>query len=245
MLCHIRVLMKLIPAMTIMHRKIAIVEDGKYEYLRNNGGQFRSPSNLVQELDSDEIFILDIDGLERSSPNLSTIKKIAAYKDVWLDAGAQDIEDMMDHFVSDAAQVVFGTKSLRNLRELEEAAELSEKIIFSIDYHGKIISPDREIADMSIEQLVDAVKDFEGLNTAILMDLGSHRDKTPIDLNHITSMVGAFSEVYVSAHVIPEDYQALEDAGVSGIIRDFRTIEKADSVQSNDPQAQETEAYDE
>ena len=216
--------MKLIPAMSIMQKRIAIVENGKYEYLQNSEGQFRSPTKVAQELESDEIFILDIDGLERSSPNLGTIKKIAAYKDVWLDAGTQDIEDMMDLFVNDASEVVFGTKSLRNLKELEDAAEMSEKIIFSIDYHGIIISPDHEIADMNVDQLVDAVKDFKELDTAIFMDLGSHQNKTPVDLNHIASMVGAFSNVYVSAHVIPEDYQALEDAGVTGLIMDFRTV---------------------
>ena len=234
MLGSISCLMKLIPAMTIMHRRVAIVENEKYEYLQNSEGQFRSPPKLAQGLDSNEIFILDIDGLERSSPNLSTIKKMAAYKDVWLDAGAQDIEDMMDHFVSDASQVVFGTKSLRNLKELEEAAELSEKIIFSIDYQDKIISPDRSIVDMSIDKLADSVKDYEGLDTAILMDLGSHKDKTPVNMGHIASMVSTFSNVYVSAHVIPEDFQALEDAGIKGIIVDFRTIEKAGPAQAKD-----------
>ncbi|MCK5309457.1 MAG: hypothetical protein KAJ64_02310 [Thermoplasmata archaeon] len=231
--------MKLIPAMTILHRRVAIVENGRYEYLQNPEGQFRSPTKLAQEFDSNEIFILDIDGLERSSPNLGTIRKIAAYKDIWLDAGTQDVEDMMDLFVSDASQVIFGTKSLRNIRELEEAAELSEKIILSIDYHGKIISPDREISGMSIDQLVDAVKDFEGLGTAILMDLGSQKDKTPVDMGHITSLVNAFSEVYVSAHVIPEDFSNLEDAGIKGIIWDFRTIGEVDLGQVEDTYSEE------
>ena len=226
--------MKLIPAMTILHRRVAIVENGRYEYLQNSEGQFRSPTKLVQEFDSNEVFVLDIDGLERSSPNLSTIRKIAAYKDIWLDAGTQDVEDMMDLFVSDASQVIFGTKSLRNISELEEATELSEKIILSIDYHDKIISPDREISGMSVDKLVNAVKDFQGLNTAILMDLGSQKDKTPVDMGHIANMVNGFSEVYVSAHVIPEDFSNLEDAGVKGIIWDFRTIKDANSGQVED-----------
>jgi len=216
--------MKLIPAMSIMHRKVAVVENGRYDYLRNSEGKFRSPSNLAQELEGREIFILDIDGLERSSPNLSTVKKIAAYKDVWLDAGTQDVEDMMDLFVNDASEVVFGTKSLQSLEELKDASELSEQIIISIDYHDKIISPNEEIADMDVDQFVDAVKKFESLNKAIFMDLGSHQDKTPVDLDLIGCLSKVFSEVYVSAHVIYEDYPALENAGVSGLIRDFRTI---------------------
>ena len=219
--------MKQIPAISILHRRVAIVENGKYKYLQNSDGKFRNPKNLAQELESGVIFILDIDGLERSSPNLATIKKIAAFKDIWLDAGAQDIEDMMDLFVSDASEVILGTKSLSDLKELQDAAEMSEQIIFSIDYDGKILSPDPKIAKMSIDQLLDAVKDFK-LDSAIFMDLGSHRDKTPIDLKIVSRMAKQFENLYVSAHTIPEDYEALENAGVTGLIIDFRTFARPD-----------------
>ncbi len=216
--------MKIIPAISIMHKHVAVVERGRYEYLRTQDGLFRSPVNVVQELSGDEIFILDIDGLERSSPNTGTIKKIAAYKDTWLDAGTQDIDDMMDLFVNDAEYVVMGTKSLHSLDVLEEAAELSDKIIFSIDYDDGIISPDEKISIMNIDQLAEIVKNFKGLDTVIFMDLGSHRNKTPVDLSIISKLTKLFKNVYVSAHVIPDDYSYLEEAGVAGIIRDFRTL---------------------
>ena len=216
--------MKIIPAISIMHKHIAVVEGGSYQYLRTQDGLLRSPVNVVQELSGEEIFILDIDGLERSSPNLGTIKKIAAYKEVWLDAGTEDVNDMMDLFINDAEYVVIGTKSLHNLDELEEAAELSDKVIFSIDYDDGIISPDVSIYDMNIDTLAEAVSNFKDLHTIIFMDLGSHRNKTPVDLNIISKLTKLFKNVYVSAHVIPDDYSFLEEAGVAGLIRDFRTL---------------------
>ncbi|MCK5024534.1 MAG: hypothetical protein KAR56_02845 [Thermoplasmata archaeon] len=216
--------MKFIPAISIMHNHIAVVEHGMYQYLRTGNGLFRSPVNVIQELPGEEIFIFDIDGLERSSPNLGTIKKIAAYKDIWLDAGTQDIDDMMDLFVNDAEYVVIGTKSIRSLDELEEAAELSDKIIFSIDYDSGIISPDKNISDMDVDSLAEIVKDFKGLDTIIFMDLGSHRNKTPVDLNILTSLTELFKNVNVSAHVIPDDYPFLEEISVAGLIRDFRNM---------------------
>lgn len=221
---YINRLMKIIPAISIMHNHIAVVERGRYEYLRTQNGLLRSPVNVIQELSGDVIFILDIDGLERSSPNMNTIKKIAAYKETWLDAGTQDVNDMMDLFVNDAEYVVMGTKSLHSLDELAEAAELSDKVIFSIDYDDGIISPDYGISEMSIEKLAEIIKCFKGLDTVIFMDLGSHRNKTPVDLNIIASLTKLFKNVYVSAHVIPDDYTFLEEAGVAGLIRDFRTL---------------------
>ena len=223
---HFSTLMKLIPAMSILHGRIAIVNGGRYEYLQNSEGEFRNPVKLARELPGDEIFIMDIDGLERSSPNLKTIKKIAAFKDIWLDAGSQDSEDMMDLFVSDAAEVVLGTKALESLEELRDAAEMSAQIIFSIDYDGRILSPVDEINSMDISGIIDAVKDFR-IDTVILMDLGSHRDKTPVDLGIIRQLADAFEDVYISAYTIRDDYDALEEAGVKGIIRDFRTIQEA------------------
>ncbi len=194
----------------------------------------RSPVNVVQELPGDEIFLFDIDGMERSSPNLGTIKKIAAYKDIWLDAGTEDVHDMMDLFVNDAEYVVIGTKSLHSLDVLEEAAELSDKIIFSIDYDDGIISPDYDVSKMNIEQLAEAVRKFKDLDTMIFMDLGSHRNKTPVDLNVIAGLTKLFKNVYVSAHVIPDDYSFLEEAGVAGLIRDFRSIEKINAPEMPD-----------
>lgn len=217
--------MKFIPAITIYHGRIAVVEGGTYEFLRTEDGRFRNPVNVVQELSGDEIFVLDIDGLERSSPNLGTIKRIGAYKDVWLDAGAQDVDDMMDLFVNDADYVVMGTKSIRNMNMLKQALEISDRIIFSVDWDGGIISPDDEIMRMDIRRLAETVSGFGEADSVIFMDLGSHRDRTPVDLGIIGMLKDYFDNVHVSAHVIPEDYGNLEDIGISGIIRDFRKME--------------------
>ncbi len=218
--------MKLMPAISIKQRRVAIVEDGHYEFLKNREGQFRKPTNLLQELKSDTIYVLDIDGLERSSPNMATIKNMAAFKDIWLDAGTQDIEDMMDLFVNDASEVVFGTKTLTSLEELEEAAELSERIIFSLDYNDEILSPNKEISKMSLDELCSRVSGFKGLDTAILMDLGSIKDGTPADLGMIRAMANHFQTLFVSAHVVADDLDAIEGAGAAGMIVDFRTLKE-------------------
>ena len=216
--------MKLIPAISVMHGRIVVVDGGRYEYLRTPDGKFRNLVNAIQELQGGDIFVLDIDGLERSSPNLGLIKKIAAYKNVWMDAGIQDIEDMMDLFVNDAEYAIIGTKSIKNLDEPEQAAELSDKVIFSIDYDDGIISPDRDVAEMTIRQIAETVRGFRGLHTVIFMDLGSHRNKSKIDINAAISLTEYFRDVYVSASLTDDDENALNDAGIKGIIRDFRMI---------------------
>lgn len=219
--------MKLIPAISIKDGHVAIVENGQYTYLRNSDGQFRSPVNLVKELELlvGEVFILDIDGLEKNSPNLDTVKRIAAFRDVWLDAGTIDAESMMDLFVSDASRVVMGTLTLESLDELRKALEISENIIFSIAYDGGIVSPNPRVSGMDLDHLLKEIDEFPKLQAGMWFDLGGLRDRTPPDPNIISKMAGHFDEFYVSGHMPEASVDALKDSGVSGIVIDFRTLE--------------------
>ena len=219
--------MKLIPAISIKDGHVAMVENGQYTYLKNSDGQFRSPVNLVRELELlvGEVFILDIDGLEKNSPDLDTVKRIAAYRDVWLDAGTIDAESMMDLFVSDASRVVMGTLTLESLDELRKGLEISENIIFSIAYDKGIVSPDPQVSGMDIDNFLKRISEFPGLKTGMLFDLGGLRDRTPPDPNIISKIGGHFEEFYVSGHMPDANVDTLKDSGVSGLIIDFRTME--------------------
>jgi uncharacterized protein related to proFAR isomerase len=219
--------MKLIPAISIKGGQVAIVENGQYTFLRGSDGLFRSPVNLVRELDLlvGEVFILDIDGLEKNSPDLGTVKRIAAFRDVWLDAGTADADSMMDLFVSDASRVVMGTLTLESLDELRKALEISENIIFSIAYDHGIVSPNPRVAGMDLDAFLKEIDDFPTLQTGMLFDLGGLRDSTPPDTEVISKLAGHFKEFYVSGHMTDANVDALQDYGVSGLIIDFRAME--------------------
>jgi uncharacterized protein related to proFAR isomerase len=219
--------MKFIPAISIKDGHVAIADGSQYTFLRKSDGQFRSPVNLVRELDLlvGEVFILDIDGLEKNSPDLDTVKRIAAYRDVWLDAGTTDAESMMDLFVSDASRVVMGTLSLASMEELGKALEISENIIFSIAYDRGIVSQDPRVSGMDIDTFLKEIGDFPTLQTGMLFDLGGLRDRTPPDPGIVSKLAGHFKELYVSGHIPDANVDALENSGVSGLIMDFRTME--------------------
>jgi len=218
--------MKLIPAISIKDGHVAIAEGGQYTYLRNSDGQFRSPVNLIREFELlvGEVFVLDIDGLEKNNPDLDTVKRIAAYRDVWLDAGTIDADSMMDLFVSGASRVVMGTLTLESLDELRKALEISENIIFSIAYDKGIVSPDPSVSGMDLDLLLKEIGEFPKLQTGMLFDLGGLRDRTPPDASIVSKIASHFEEFYVSGH-IPANIDALEGSGVSGLIVDFRTME--------------------
>jgi uncharacterized protein related to proFAR isomerase len=219
--------MRLIPAISIKGGHVATVRNGRYAYLKNSEGQYRSPTKLVRGLKSpgEEVFILDIDGLERNSPDLDTVKRIAAFKDVWLDAGIGDADSMMDAFVSDASRVVMGTICMQSLDELGQALAISDNVIFSIGFDHGVVSPDPEVNGTSPEMLMAALGDIPNLKIGLFFDLGGIRDGTASDLSVISGLPARFEEFYFSGHVKRGDIAALENLGVTGIIMDFRNLE--------------------
>ncbi len=218
--------MKIIPAMSIKHSRVAVVEGNQYRFLRNSEGQYPDPINLVKEQNfhGEEVFILDIDGLERNAPDLGTVKSIASFKDVWLDAGIEDANSMMDAFVSDASKVVMGTICMRSLDELRHALEISDNVIFSIGYDGGVVSPDRKISGVGLDELLAGLKDVPDLKTGLFFDLGGIRDGRAPDMELIARMMPCFSEVFVSGHLVKKDIAKLEGIGVAGVIEDFRKM---------------------
>ena len=219
--------MKLIPAISIKDGRVAVADNGAYRYLKNAAGQYRSPVNLLREMDfpGEEVFVLDIDGLERNTPDLALVKRMAAHEDVWLDAGAGDADSMMDLFVSDATKVVMGTICMGSLEELGRALDISDNVIFSMGYDGGIISPDQRISGIGLEQMARELEGVGDVKAAMLFDLGGIKNRRGVDVGAIASIIGRFEEFYVSGHVSEEDIGALEAAGVHGIIMDFRTLE--------------------
>ncbi|MDO9536729.1 MAG: HisA/HisF-related TIM barrel protein [Thermoplasmata archaeon] len=224
--------MKQIPALSLRDGHVVVVEGGKYTPLRNKEGQYRSPVNILKEhnFQEEEIFILDLDGIERNSPNLNIVKRIAALKDVWLDAGTDDADSMMDLFISDASRVVMSTAYVDSLSELTDALDLSENIIVSIGYDQGIVSPNKQICEMNLDTLLDEISTMPNIRTGMLFDLGGLRDGTAPDPGVVSRMADTFKELYVSGFVGKTVIDSLESSGIAGVIVDFRTMEAMQDV---------------
>ena len=217
---------RLIPVMTIKSGRVVVVENGRYAPLDGPGGENWNPVEFVSgmNLPGEEIFIIDIDGLERNSPDMEAVKRIASAKDVWLDAGTGTVDDMMDLFVSDATKVVMGTANMDSLDELMEALEISDDVIFSIGYDGGIVSAEPSLSGKGPEAL-EGMGEVLQKAVGLFFDLGGIRDSKPIDIETVSKLAGRFKEFYVCGHVTKANLQALEAAGVAGVLMDFREME--------------------
>jgi uncharacterized protein related to proFAR isomerase len=214
--------MRVIPAVSVSQGGVLVVDDGEYSFLRGKEGK---PVELAKELRSshDVIFILDIDGIERNSPDLDLVRRMSGLIDLWVDAGTLNSGGATDMLVAGASKVVMGTKSIFGLEHLEKAVELSENVIFSLDYDRGVLASEPSMADMELEELIGVAAET-GARIAMIFDLGGVRDRTPPPTEVLRAMVQKFEEVYVAGFVKPDHLGSLEGLGLAGAIMDFRSV---------------------
>jgi len=77
--------------------------------------------------------VWDLGGIERNRPNLELVRHFEG-DSLWVDAGIRVAESVIDVLVAGAERVVVGTKTLRDLAEIEEARELTENVVPLLDF---------------------------------------------------------------------------------------------------------------
>jgi len=214
--------MKLIPAISVKGGHVVSASGHCYSALRNEQGLFRNPANLLKDIPGEQVFVLDIDGVEGRMPNLKSIARMAAHREVWLDAGAPDADSMMDLFVAGATRVALGTMSLDSMDELAAALEISEDIMLAVCCDRGVVSPDPRYGGMAPMDFVNRLAGLESLGSVMLLDLGGLRDRRPPDIALVRALASRYGEVYVSGHIDQGTMEELDAAGAAGVIVDYR-----------------------
>jgi uncharacterized protein related to proFAR isomerase len=214
--------MRVIPAVSISQGGVLVVDEGEYRFLKGKEGK---PVELAKELrfSHEIVFILDIDGIERNSPDLNLIRRMSGLVELWVDAGTLTSNGAMDMLVAGASKVVMGTKSILGMVHLGRAVELSENIIFSVDYDRGVLAAEPAMAEMATELLLNSALEMN-VRTALLFDLGGVRDRSQPPLDILRAMVRKFDEVYVAGFVKHETLGSLGGLGLAGVVMDFRSV---------------------
>ena len=136
------------------------------------------------------VFMLDLGGIERASPNFDVMRHLVKRCDVWLDLGARDPEDIMDGYMLDVERVVAGTKTLPSLASLSAAYALSPAVLPCLDWDGKVLWAGPRETRTDLREALRAVRSV-GFTAACVMDLrrlGTEKGPDPdLDARHEAS----------------------------------------------------------
>jgi len=116
--------------------------------------------DLVESLLSafGRLYIWDYDGIKRNRPNLNLLKRFEG-RHLWVDAGVRNGESVIDVLVAGADVAVAGTKTLWDFEELEKAADLTDNIVFQVDYRKGILTNGQALQGLSVSELVGRARD--------------------------------------------------------------------------------------
>ncbi|WP_455392794.1 HisA/HisF-related TIM barrel protein [[Eubacterium] cellulosolvens] len=219
-----------IPAISLMDKTIVIVHEENYETLTIDN-QVPDALDLIEIITENynTIYLMDINGLTLGNPQLEVVREISDFCEVWLDAGIADSEGVYDLLVAGAQEVVLATKTLKDFFELAKTYELTENLIFELDYDGEVISPGIQLMDMSPEKLGDEILNI-GINRMIFGDLGRIGTNKPLESDLIRALVQQGLELYVGGGVKLTDVPTLKKLGAQGAIIELTDILKHGQV---------------
>jgi phosphoribosylformimino-5-aminoimidazole carboxamide ribotide isomerase len=220
-----------IPAVSILKKTIVVAQGNKYETLTIDN---KVPDALdLLELITEKyetIYVTDLSGLLDGKPQVEFIHKLAGFCNVWVDSGVINSENIYDLFVAGAEEVILSSKTINGLIEVARAYELSENLIFQIDYDEGILSQNMQLQSMPIEHLVRELKDI-GIKRVIFADLSRIGSRKRLNVPIISELLRTGSRVYVGGGVKHGDVSSLKGLGTAGALLELVDVLKYGKVE--------------
>ncbi|MFC1787329.1 HisA/HisF family protein [Halobacteriota archaeon] len=218
------ILMMIIPVMDIKSGMVVHAKAGDREKYRPIDSVLTASTNPIEvanafkKLGARELYIADLDAIEKRGSNLGLVLEIKKLGfDILLDSGVSIARDAKD--LSGVGNVVVGTETLESFDELAKMTAMCE-IVLSIDFKG--------------DDLLARIEDLIGLDAKDIINIFSSYDIKKIiylDLKKVGTscgMGGERVEKMVRSTSIPllvgggindmSDIRRMEEIGVSGVL---------------------------
>jgi len=224
----------IIPAISIRRGKIMMAKDNDYRPLTFRRVQ-PDTLDLIDILYEtfEVLLIIDLDGIFRNKPQVGLYKKISQLGEFWVDGGVRYCDTIIDLLVTGPQNVVLSTKSLADLNELKEAYELSENIVFGLDYNMTILSPDLDLRLRSPEDVLKEVYEI-GIDTCLFADLGRVDSDKPLASDLIRKIADIGLNLYVGGGIKERELSELNRLKIAGAVIELGAVLKKPEIFSID-----------
>ncbi|UCG70982.1 MAG: hypothetical protein JSV09_08300 [Thermoplasmata archaeon] len=215
---------EIIPAINIFKGVPIIKKTEGYEPLQDKEGKDTNIQAVMNELKEHfhKMFITDINGIIRDRPQLEFLRSISTKMELWVDAGSRSRDGAIDVLVAGAGKVVLSTKTLGNLKELEKAVELSENVVLQIDYDDGIVSPKKELRDMTPIDLLEEARNL-GTEDIIFTDLKHLASDTSFSIDIGTPLINSDLNIYFHGR-FTSGTKLLYNLNLAGVIIEVETL---------------------
>lgn len=161
------------------------------------------------------VFMLDLTGINRASPNFEVMRHLVRRCDVWLDLGAREPDEVMDGYMLDVERVVAGSKTLASLDAYADLHALSSDVLPCLDWDGQVVWRDPHETRVELREVARALKSI-GYRALCVMDLRRLGTENGPDPALLALLEGLDLELYLGGGLQETDIAALEERGLAG-----------------------------
>lgn len=136
--------MEIIPIVHLKNRKI-----------EETGDSWSSFNKLLERVDSEKIYFLDRDGIEKDKPNLCLYQRVSEHRKIWVDAGPRVLGDVVDAVMAGAINITLRRNLWPDL-DIAGIREITENEIY-VDIN---LASNGEYTSMSYHPDIDGVVIF-------------------------------------------------------------------------------------
>jgi uncharacterized protein related to proFAR isomerase len=163
---------------------------------------------------------LDLNSYSDGDQQIELLKTLCEVNTIWVDPGAEFSDEIIDPLVAGGDSVLMGTSTLESLSELEEAVDLSDRIIPVIHWaHGEVIREYKR-KEEGIEDLLAHLSYFEdiGLESSLIMDLPRIASRSEFDPTLLNALLGNELDMYLAGGITEKDALFYSEKGFAGIL---------------------------
>lgn len=92
------------------------------------------------------LYVVDIDGVRHRQPQFEYLQEISQGKEMWVDTGPRNVDEVMDVIVAGATRAVISTRTLHSAREISRALKVTSQVALELAVEGaRTVAHDREL----------------------------------------------------------------------------------------------------
>jgi hypothetical protein len=203
---------KLVPCLMIARGRVVLPGAEGPEVARDQSGAPLELLDVADHLNAEygQLYVIDLDGVERNRPQLDYLQEISREVDIWVDAGIRNVDQAIDVIVAGASRAVLSSSLIRSTGDLQRAWGLSQEIAFEVDVTSDgVDSPNEAWAKRSADQVAADARGA-GIPEVVVR----FRDP-PIDWAAVRT-IALGGPAWVAGAFTPGDRTHLTESGATG-----------------------------
>lgn len=173
-------------------------------------------ASVLKRNGAQQIYIADLDAIEKKGSNLDLVQKINHIMPVMLDWGVKDLLSF-EFALEFASKIIVATETLKSLDELQAIFDKfpKDRIVVSVDIkNGKLLAPEM---DISLDLFKEHLRELNP-SQIILLDISKVGTHEGFNMSLIDEFADFNDSLMLGGGIIPSEIKSLDEKGIKSVL---------------------------